>query len=438
MAETYKILGKISPADNKEHVLYATTSGKQAIITNITATNKSSSPVTVDINYYDSAITETDLEDVVSGTSGFVAVLGSQGTGSNLGYSADGITWTSNQVGQQSNWQDIAYGNGKYVALEKYGSAIAHSTDGVSWSVVYPPQGAEWGYTQPSQLAFGQGVFSFIANGQEAVTPWYSTDGATWTRGTVNGSSQGTLSVVEFYSAYFNLAYGNGVFVTTTDNNSGCLYATSTDGINWTQPQQGGQIGQGQIDLDDLAYVNDKFIGVSSNNGMIIYSTNGTSWSITYPPEGQGEMSIAYAFGYYWLGYGSTLYKSTFSGQEIFWEYVQLPQGAISGTTKSAYNDGVLAIGSDYSSNVLYTLNGTSWNTASLPNQHGILNINERGGLGTSSYVSPLSKAIYKNLTIAANDFEVLEPGIVMSPQDTIVVKGSSSTNISIYGMEIS
>jgi hypothetical protein len=48
------------------------------------------------------------------------------------------------------------------------------------------------------------------------------------------------------------------------------------------------------------------------------------------------------------------------------------------------------------------------------------------------------SNNLYKNVTIAANSFQVLEPGITLAPQNSIVVRGNSNLTFSTYGLEIS
>jgi hypothetical protein len=51
---------------------------------------------------------------------------------------------------------------------------------------------------------------------------------------------------------------------------------------------------------------------------------------------------------------------------------------------------------------------------------------------------SSSSSSLYKNTTIAANSFQVLEPGITLAPQNSITVRGNSNLTFSTYGLEIS
>jgi hypothetical protein len=54
------------------------------------------------------------------------------------------------------------------------------------------------------------------------------------------------------------------------------------------------------------------------------------------------------------------------------------------------------------------------------------------------SFSSPVLNSLYKNVTIAANSFQVLEPGITLASQNSIVVRGNSNLTFSTYGLEIS
>ena len=53
-------------------------------------------------------------------------------------------------------------------------------------------------------------------------------------------------------------------------------------------------------------------------------------------------------------------------------------------------------------------------------------------------YTSLAINNIYKTATILANESEVLEPGIVLGAQKTIVARGTSNLTISAYGVELS
>ena len=139
MAETYKILGQIAPAGTAETVLYTSPASTQALITNITVTNRTNSSQTFDINVYDSVKVSNDLIDVAGST--FVAVVRSS---TKAASSTDGITWTLRTLPASISWQSVTYGNSTFVAVA-YGSATAaSSTDGITWTARTLPSSGQW------------------------------------------------------------------------------------------------------------------------------------------------------------------------------------------------------------------------------------------------------------------------------------------------------
>jgi hypothetical protein len=51
---------------------------------------------------------------------------------------------------------------------------------------------------------------------------------------------------------------------------------------------------------------------------------------------------------------------------------------------------------------------------------------------------SPAVNSLYKNISVAANTTVILQPGITLPAQNTIVAKGNSNLTISAYGVELS
>lgn len=87
--------------------------------------------------------------------------------------------WEAEYPTTSNSFYCVAYGNGKFVALN-YDKAY-YSTDGVSWSTSSLPVAISWG-----TLAFGDGVFVAVgawnSSRNEVI---HSTDGITWTKTTV-------------------------------------------------------------------------------------------------------------------------------------------------------------------------------------------------------------------------------------------------------------
>jgi hypothetical protein len=95
-------------------------------------------------------------------------------------YSTDGITWAKTTMpgfASLSNWKDITYGNGKFVAIAS-GSTdnAAYSTDGITWEAATMPSSASW-----SDVTYGNGTFVAVAFVGTTNKAAYSTDGINWT-----------------------------------------------------------------------------------------------------------------------------------------------------------------------------------------------------------------------------------------------------------------
>ena len=203
----------------------------------------------------------SSINDIAYGNGRFVAV----GNSGKAAYSDDGISWTGVSVGNAffSYINGIAYGNGKFVAVGQSGRT-AYSTDGITWTEVSVSNFSYEIYA----IAFGDGKFIVGGHSSKMAT---SSDGITWTAVEVSdifgGSLNDRISVI---------AYGNGRFVA-----EGHTYdyihkmATSTDGISWTAVTNLPFSGTGFI--EDIAYGNGKF--VAGCNSGLAYSTDGVSWT---------------------------------------------------------------------------------------------------------------------------------------------------------------
>ena len=75
-----------------------------------------------------------------------------------------------------TQWQGVAYGNGKFVAIGSNREA-AYSSDGITWTRVNNALPVGDFYNWVGGLTFGKGKFLAIANTGDVV---YSFDGQTW------------------------------------------------------------------------------------------------------------------------------------------------------------------------------------------------------------------------------------------------------------------
>lgn len=166
-------------------------------------------------------------------------------------YSEDGINWDSLTITANlwEIYEDIAFGDGKFIAVYDMGSM--QSTDGVTWS---------------SFEAYGNCVA--IGNGRVVTTDrinMYSVysldDGSLISSDLI--SSMYTINGIEFINNQF-VCYGNTITV-------------SSDGENW----RSHIIDDDRVtNINQIVYVNDTYVAYS-DGGELISHDNGTTWTST-------------------------------------------------------------------------------------------------------------------------------------------------------------
>jgi hypothetical protein len=125
------------------------------------------------------------------------------------------------------NCVQVVYGNNVYVALRKSlylagvaGTSIWSSPDGITWTMRTMPTVST---NIPYGLAFGNGVFVATTNGLTTGNVATSTDGITWVAR--SGGTVGHRATAFIPSS--------GLFLSTSAT-TGAAYMTSPDGITWT------------------------------------------------------------------------------------------------------------------------------------------------------------------------------------------------------------
>lgn len=241
-----------------------------------------------------SSFGSTQVNKVVYGGSGFVAVGGAYGGGGKIATSPNGITWTQRTHGFGSNAIfGVTYGKGLYVAVGQSG-LLATSSDGINWvmrtsgfgtntilSITYADglyvavgasgmiatsiNGLSWtlvtsgfGTTDITDITFGKNGFVAVGYLGKIGT---SFNGTTWTQVT---SSFGS-------SAIEAVAYANGIHIAV--GNSGKL-ATSSDGVTWTQRTS----GFGSSNVMSITFGNGMFIA-GGGAGKLVTSLNAINWT---------------------------------------------------------------------------------------------------------------------------------------------------------------
>jgi len=194
----------------------------------------------------DTTFGKSKIKAIAYGDGVFVAV----GEDKKMAYSQDGITWTAvNNKAITFNFEDITYGNGKFVAVGYYrGGKMAYSSDGVNWIEV---KDSLFKKNSIYEIAYGNGMFFVPADKGMA----YSQDGVNWT------DMKGKNYIGK-------ITYGNGMFVGKT--------AYSQDGVNWTATKN--LFGKDDY-IINIVYGDGKFLAVSSRKTA--YSQDGINWTVS-------------------------------------------------------------------------------------------------------------------------------------------------------------
>ncbi|MDR1468954.1 MAG: hypothetical protein LBT00_06640 [Spirochaetaceae bacterium] len=240
------------------------------------------------------------ISDIAYGDGKFVAV-GIYKDGSNwkgeMAYSVDGVTWTKVTDSKLGYAQPVTYGGGKFVSGGE-GGKMAYSTDGVTWTAVADSKFGNREYI--TRLFYVGGKFfahgGGVGNGKEKTA--YSTDGVTWT-------------VLEDSALNFEingLSYGGGRFVAVGAVDSGHVgkMAYSTDGVTWTRAADNEFSRSGK--LKAIVYGGDKFVVGGWDYGArkvkIAYSIDGITWTVVEDnPLGSNDLNvITYVGGRFVVG----------------------------------------------------------------------------------------------------------------------------------------
>lgn len=205
------------------------------------------------------------------------------GDSNRLYYSTNGgKTWEQGTINSDLTiprpFADIAYGNGRFVAVYDYGNAI--NDDGVFENYTfYSDDGINWYASEITDVLF-QGIVTY-GDGKFVIIG--HNDHSRWLNG-----------VYHKVPAEYDIMY-------------------SEDGIKWTPCEYICEKGA----MMCIAYGNDKFISISFY-GTTYYSEDGITWfhddSSAGIEEidtiGYGEIGIAYGLGYFMVTFKSSVYYS--------------------------------------------------------------------------------------------------------------------------------
>lgn len=206
-----------------------------------------------------SGISDAYYENVCYGNGKFIAKRMIAGQGA---YSEDGINWEKNQFPNDMGKAVLAYGNGMFVIVDRDGGTSYHSTDGKSWT-----PGSSVRIFDLAKMAYGDGAFIIVHGGvsNKYNDLYRSTNGSSWSSYTLPA----TLS-------WINVTYGGGTWVAIARDSN--IAAYSENGTSWMQSQLPISAFWSQ-----LAYGNGRFVAVGADNA-IAYSDDGKTWTPTSLP----------------------------------------------------------------------------------------------------------------------------------------------------------
>lgn len=196
--------------------------------------------------------------------------------------SVDGINWEPlwlpyDNLGHSVGLSYITYINGKFFVTGGNSASLSYllcSEDGLNWNIIPLPKSTYW-----TSIAYGNGMYVITGNGTNVA---YSTDGVTW-----------KLETMPVSTRWCSVAYGNGRFVAIGGYNSSVNYtAYSDDGIHWKQETLSSSAYWNKI-----VYGNGRFVVCPRQNTTnIIYSENGINWApSTLPSSSVNAYSMIYA-----------------------------------------------------------------------------------------------------------------------------------------------
>jgi len=194
----------------------------------------------------------SDYRAIAYGNGRWMAV---QAGSASAGVTANGTSWTTITLPNTNNWTDIAYGGGTWVVVAENSNTIAYSTDnGSNWSTSTALAAGNTGW---NSIAYGNNRF-ILANDNGNASIVYSVDNAeTWT------------SVTTETSGAQEIHYGQGVFLLA--RTGGQNIQTSEFGITWIDQSNSGQVSD-VFGFGNPNYV-PMFVGIDNGTGTVKIAT---------------------------------------------------------------------------------------------------------------------------------------------------------------------
>jgi hypothetical protein len=249
------------------------------------------------------------------------------------------------------NWKDMAYGDNYWLAIPDAGNKGARSTNGSNWTQITLPDSLSW-----TSIAYGAGrwiAVNSVVSAGNSVAAVSKSNGLGW-----------RTYALPSNTTWKSIAYGNGRFVVIAGDSSSAAYSTNY-GVTWTASTL-----PLSLSWQKISYGNGKFVAISSTGntaGVGSISGNGTTVTITYTIEVDGmSQPITRTVNPFVVGQKIVIsgcsvvgYNGTFTVTSVNTTSVSF---ANSITTSG--NTGGAILGNSI---VAYSTNGSSWTSSSLP-----------------------------------------------------------------------
>ena len=254
-------------------------------------------------------------------------------------------SWIGASAAESFNeWQTIAYGNGKFVAISKDGSnrvMYASDSDISSWTSASSAVNNNW-----RSVTYGNG--KFVAVGGSNVTYASDSDLSSWTSASAAQSN-----------SWRGVIHGNGKFVAVSSNGTNRVaYASDSDLSSWTAASAAEANAWRSV-----TYGNGKFVAVAAGgSNRVMYSTDGINWTSASAAENNSWRSVIYGDGKFVAVAASGTNRVMHSSDGINWTSASAIQSySWMGVTYG--NKRFVAVSEDGSSTsqVMYSGYGTNW-----------------------------------------------------------------------------
>lgn len=252
------------------------------------------------------------------------------GSGQPIYSGNDGASWATGTrpAGTYTNYVAVAYGAGRFVAIEENSNVAMWSADGgITWTAATLPQSASWQTIVWTGTRFVAAAGSYYNTVDSYVA--YSTDGSVWFQ----------ASAPESWSLLAESLVWNGSYCLVLSKAGNKVYK-SADGITWT-----AHSSTHSPDMVRLAWNGSVFCGLKLGTAVAATSGDGITWTDRTLPIALDWWSIAWNgvrfFGL--AGQSNTAtYVTSFDG--ISWSSGTLPAAryweglGVSGTTLIGIN----------------------------------------------------------------------------------------------------